>query len=82
MNMLAYSSSIPHATYCVTMTERTIPVGTPFEIYRCATGIAPKYALDTLNFRKDCTLSLLPEANSFSLTYLGEFKISYKEREK
>ena len=44
-DMLAYGSSVPHSLCCIVITERTIPVRTPLEIYRIATRIAPKCAL-------------------------------------
>lgn len=64
-DMLANSSRIRYATCCNVITERTIPVDTPIEIYRCATGVAPKCAIDpthNVSFHK-CPLSLLLQLN-------------------
>lgn len=55
-DMIAYDSNIPHPTCCIVITERIILKRTPIKIYRCPTGIAPKYALDPsykVNFYKN-----------------------------
>lgn len=63
-DMLAYGSTIPHAICCIVITERTVPIRSPLEIYKRATTIVPKCALNpsyNVSFHTHCPPSSLPK---------------------
>ena len=46
VDMLSYGANIPHALCCIVITERTIPIRHPLEVYRIAMGLASKCVVD------------------------------------
>lgn len=67
--MLAYGGSIPNSIFCIVITSRNVPIFTPIEIRRPATGIA-----QTCRLGPSYNLSFYKNPPPFSLLQLEQGK--------